>query len=478
MFARSDARTNRCIRASCLLILLSVLGTACSQMPQGGACEKREPCSEKDRRMAWWREAKFGMFIHWGLYAVPAGRWHEQPIPGIGEWIMYHAQIPIPVYEKLAEQFNPVKFNADEWVRIAKDAGVKYITITSKHHDGFAMFASKASRYNIVDATPFHRDPMKELAEACKRDGLRLCFYYSHAQDWHEPDAVGNIWDFPQEKGQKGPKEGFDNYMARKALPQVREILTQYGPIGLIWYDTPMRITKEQSEKFVQMVRDLQPDCLVNSRVGYNLGEYGSEGDNRIPDATRPGDWETPATINDTWGFKSYDRNWKSVDDLTFKLVDIVSKGGNYLLNVGPTAEGVIPPASVERLRAIGKWLRVNSESIYGCGPSPFRTLIHRCTTKPGKIYVHVFEYPLDKRLVVRYLKSDVKKAHLLADPWRRSLTVKRDGDAVIVSLPDDAPDAVDSVVALEIDGPPVVDEPASAPTASTAAPELDKKRR
>ena len=211
MFARSDARTNRCIRASCLLILLSVLGTACSQMPQGGVSEKREPCSEKDRRMAWWREAKFGMFIHWGLYAVPAGRWHEQPIPGIGEWIMYHAQIPIPVYEKLAEQFNPVKFNADEWVRIAKDAGMKYITITSKHHDGFAMFHSTASKYNIYDATPFHRDPMKELAEACKRHGLRLCFYYSHAQDWHESDAVGNTWDFPAEKGRKDPKEGFDN---------------------------------------------------------------------------------------------------------------------------------------------------------------------------------------------------------------------------------------------------------------------------
>ena len=314
MFASSSARTNRCIGATSLLVLMAAVGTGCSQMPQGSASERREPASDKDRRMAWWREAKFGMFIHWGLYAVPAGRWHEKPIPGIGEWIMNYVQIPIPEYEKLAQQFNPVKFNADEWVGIAKDAGMKYIVITAKHHDGFAMFASKASAYNIVDATPWHRDPMKELAAACRRHGLRLCFYYSHAQDWHEPDAVGNVWDFPKEKDQKGPKEGFDDYMARKALPQVRELLTQYGPIGLIWYDTPHRITEPQSRQFVDLVRQLQPDCLVNSRVGYNLGDYGSEGDNAIPDGARPGDWETPATINDTWGFKSYDDNWRPMN--------------------------------------------------------------------------------------------------------------------------------------------------------------------
>ncbi len=475
MFVNHNAGTNGIVRLIVLLLLAAVTA-GCAQTPQQARCEKREPCSDKDRRMAWWREARFGMFIHWGLYAVPQGRWKGEPIPGIGEWIMYRAEIPIPEYEQLTKKFNPVKFNADEWVRIAKDAGMKYITITSKHHDGFAMFHSKATQYNIYDATPFHRDPMKELAEACKRHGIRLCFYYSHAQDWHEPDAVGNHWDFPKEKGRKDPKEGFDDYMERKALPQVREILTQYGPIGLIWYDTPFRITKEQSERFVKIVRDLQPDCLINSRVGFDLGDYGSEGDNKIPNAVRPGDWETPATINDTWGFKAYDRNWKSVDDLTFKLVDIVSKGGNYLLNVGPTAEGVIPKASVDRLRAIGKWMRVNGESIYGCGPTPFRTLIHRCTTKPGKIYVHVFEYPVvDKKLVIRYLKSDVKKAYMLADPWRRSLDVKRDGDAVAIAMPDTAPDAVDSVVVLEFDGEPVVDEPASAPTASSVAPELKR---
>ena len=447
-----------------LLVSLALIATGCAARPEATMKETRNPTTDKDRRMAWWREAKFGMFIHWGLYAVPQGRWNEEPIPGIGEWIMCRARIPIATYEKLADKFNPVKFDADKWVCIAKNAGMKYIVITSKHHDGFAMFHSKATPYNIVDATPFKRDPMKELAAACQKHGLRLCFYYSHAQDWHEPDAAGNVWDFPKEKGQRGPKEGFDNYMARKALPQVREILTQYGPIGLIWYDTPHRITEEQSKRFVAIVRELQPDCLINSRVGYNLGDYGSQSDNRIPENIRPGDWETPATINDTWGFKAYDRNWKSVEDLTFKLVDIVSKGGNYLLNVGPTAEGVIPEPSVERLQKIGKWLRVNGESIYGCGPSPFRTLIHRCTTKPGKIYVHVFEYPLDKRLVIPHLDNKITKAYCLADPWRRSLPICNATGKWVITLPDDRPDPTDTVVVLEIEGEPKVSEPPTKP--------------
>jgi len=472
MFLNKNTPSIGLVRKMTLCALLAVMAVGCGQKPEGRMSESPKPGCEKDQRMTWWREAKFGMFIHWGLYAVPAGRWHGQPIPSIGEWIMYHARIPIPVYEKLAEQFNPVKFNADEWVSIAKNAGMKYIVITSKHHDGFAMFHSKASPYNIYDATPFKRDPMKELAAACQRQGLRLCFYYSHAQDWHEPDAVGNIWDFPAEKGRTDPKEGFDEYMKRKALPQVREILTQYGPIGLIWYDTPHRITKEQSQRFVNIVRELQPNCLINSRVGYDLGDYGSEGDNKIPDQLRAGDWETPATINDTWGFKSYDRNWKSVDDLTFKLVDIVSKGGNYLLNVGPTAEGVIPQASVERLQAIGRWMQVNGEAVYGCGPSPFKNLIHPCTTKPGKIYVHVFEYPLlSKQLVVAGLKSKVTKAYLLADVWRRALPVSVEDGSPVVTLPDEGPDPVDNVVVLEIEGDPVVCEPPA-----PAKPAPDKK--
>ncbi len=229
----------------------------------------------REKRLQWWRDARFGMFIHWGLYAVPAGEWKGKQIPGIGEWIMNRARIPVDEYEQLATQFNPVNFNAEEWVRVAKDAGMKYITITAKHHDGFAMFGSKASRYNIVDATPFHRDPLKELAAACQKAGIKLCFYYSQTQDWHEPDADGNTWDFPDES-----KKDFAKYLKEKAIPQVRELLTNYGPIGMIWFDTPRKITKEQSEELAALVHQLQPQCLVNGRVGHNAGDYDSAGDN------------------------------------------------------------------------------------------------------------------------------------------------------------------------------------------------------
>jgi len=422
--------------------------------------EFKETPEQKDMRMAWWREARFGMFIHWGLYAVPAGTWKGKQIGGIGEWIMNYAKIPIAEYEQLAKQFNPVKFNADEWVQLAKDAGMKYIVITAKHHDGFAMFDSDASPYNIVDATPFKRDPLKELSLACRKQGIRLCFYYSHAQDWHEPDAVGNTWDFPEEKGKSGPKEGFDNYMQRKALPQVRELLTRYGPIGLIWYDTPRRITKEQSRKFVDLVRQLQPNCLINSRVGYGLGDYGSEGDNRIPKDVRPGDWETPATINDTWGYKSFDHNWKPTSELIHKLVEIVSKGGNYLLNVGPTAEGVIPEPSAERLRAMGRWLKVNGASIYGCGATPCNDWPFRCTSRTGQLFVHLFTWPEDRRVVIPGLRNKIREAYLLADPERKALRVRAGEEGPIVQLPQKAPDAIDSVLVLEIEGKPEVVRP------------------
>ncbi len=317
-------------------------------------------------RMDWWREARFGMFIHWGLFAVPAGEWKGAPIQGIGEWIMNRAKIPVAEYELLARRFDPVKFNAEEWVRLATAAGQKYIVITAKHHDGFAMYRSAVSKYNIVDATPFGRDPMKELAEACRRHGLRLCFYYSQAQDWHHPDGAGNTWDYDESN------KNFARYLDDLAKPQVREILTQYGLIGLIWFDTPMKMTREQSIEFRDLVHELQPQCLVSGRVGNDVGDYRSMGDNQIPVKVLDYDWETPVTLNDTWGFKKDDQNWKSTQTLIRQLVDVVSKNGNYLLNVGPTAEGLIPQPSVNRLIELGKWLRTNGEAVYGARPSPF----------------------------------------------------------------------------------------------------------
>ncbi|MFB3826879.1 MAG: alpha-L-fucosidase [Bryobacteraceae bacterium] len=423
------------------------------------ALSAQTPDPARERRLQWWREARFGMFIHWGLYAVPAGEWKGKPIAGIGEWIMNRARIPVAEYEQLARQFNPVKFNAEEWVQLARDAGMKYLVITSKHHDGFAMYGSKVSRYNIVDATPFRRDPMKELAAACRKAGIRLCFYYSHAQDWHERDGAGNNWDFPPNE-----QKNFAKYYEEKAKPQVRELLTQYGPIGLIWFDTPQLVTKEQAVDIAALVHKLQPECIVSGRVGHDAGDYDSAGDNQITVGVVKRDWETPVTMNDTWGFKKDDHNWKSVPVLIKQLVRIASRGGNYLLNVGPTAEGVIPQPSVERLRAVGKWIRVNSEAINGTSPSPFPYnqdwgLI---TVKPGKLYLHVFEWPGSK-LSVYGIRNKVRRAYLLADAARKPLGVKQASDAKLefhsaeIRLPAAAPDPNDSVIVMEIAGAPDV---------------------
>jgi alpha-L-fucosidase len=405
-----------------------------------------------DPRLAWYREGKFGLFIHWGLYAIPAGTWQGKQIPGIGEWIMNRAKIPMREYEQLAKRFDPVKFNADEWAQLAQDAGMKYITITSKHHDGFAMFGSKASKYNIVDATPFHRDPMKELAVACAKRGIKLCFYYSQAQDWHEPGGMGNTWDFGPDK-EKAANGAYDKYIEEKALPQVREILSQYGPIGLIWFDTPRQMTPERATKFLKLVQELQPQCLVNGRLG-GAGDYRSMGDNRIPQTVVPGVWETPATLNDTWGYKSYDHNWKTPADVTFKLVDIVSKGGNYLLNIGPTAEGVVPEESQKRLRAVGQYLKINGEAVYGCGPTPFGAELKqsawRCTTKPGKLFVHLFDWPAG-RFELDGVKGKIARASLLADRGR-SLSLTQEGERVTVQLPPQKPDPIAAVLCLERD--------------------------
>lgn len=420
--------------------------------------------AEQAARMKWFREAKFGLFIHWGLYAIPAGEWKGQPIAGIGEWIMNRAKIPVKEYEQLAKQFNPVKFNADEWVQLAVDAGMKYIVITSKHHDGFAMYGSKSSPYNIVDATPFKRDPLKELAAACAKRNIRLGFYYSQAQDWHEPNGAGNTWDFGADD-----KKDFDQYLRAKAEPQVKELLTDYGPVCLIWFDTPRMMTGERSQRFIDIVRKLQPATLIDGRLG-SAGDYRSMGDNRIPPQVVKEDWEVPATLNRTWGFKKDDTDWKPPSDLVFKLVDIVSKGGNYLLNVGPTAEGVIPQASQDNLRAVGKWLKVNGESIYGAGPTPFGDELGaysatekdkdgkpvfkaredwRCTTRPGKLYFHFIKWP-GATFEVRGVKESVKKAYMLADSGRKRLQVKTKGDAVTISLPAQAPAEYDSVLVLE----------------------------
>lgn len=405
---------------------------------------QQHPEARNHPGLEWFRSARFGMFIHWGLYAIPAGIWEGRQVEGIGEWIMNFARIPIREYEPLAARFNPTEFDAEAWVALARRAGQRYIVLTAKHHDGFCMFRTRHTSYNIVDATPFGRDPVEELAEECRRQGVKLGLYYSQTQDWHHPGGDGNEWDFDQSK------VDFEGYLENYVKPQVRELLTQYGPLCLIWFDTPRRITVEQSRELVDLVHELQPNCLVNGRIGNGLGDYSEAGDNKIPDGAQRLDFETPATINDTWGFKVEDRNWKSSTDLIRKLVDITSKGGNYLLNVGPTATGEIPHPSIERLEAVGHWLDTNGEAIYGAGAGPVQGAGWCRTTAVGdRVYVHVLEWPAGGRLQLPLTDHQVRSATLLSDG--RQLAVEKTAEGVAVAGPAEAPDPAVSVVRLDV---------------------------
>ena len=457
---------NRLTRtALCATATLLVLGAGDSQPCKADTTGDKEPevtmpretPEQRDRRMAWWREAKYGMFIHWGVYAVPAGIYQGRQLPQAGEWIMRMAKIPVAEYRAYAEQFNPVKYDPEAWVRLAKEAGMKYIVITAKHHDGFALYPTEVSDWNVVDATPYGKDLIGPLAEAARKAGLKFGLYYSQSQDWVHPG--GHKADYPEGDGWDDAHKGdYDAYLETIAVPQTREILTRYRP-DILWWDTPAWMTPERTQPFYELMAS-NPDLITNDRLGDDrAGDTGTP-EQYIPEAGfADRDWETCMTMNDTWGYKSDDDNWKPVEVLLFNLVDIVSKGGNYLLNVGPTADGVIPEPSVERLRAIGRWLEVNGESIYGAGPTPSGTWPFRCTRKPGKLFLHLFEWPEDGRLVIPGLKNKIQTAYLLADPDRRALEVRGGSDGPIVHLPSERPDPINSVVVLEIEGEPMVAE-------------------
>ena len=415
-----------------------------------------ETKQQRDARMAWWREARFGMFIHWGLYAVPAGEWKGKPVPSIGEWIQFNAKIPPAEYEPLVKRFNPVKFDARKWARIAKGAGMRYMVITSKHHEGFCLFDSKLTDYDVA-STPFKRDILKELSEACRHEGVTMCWYHS-ILDWHHPDYLPRGAGSPRPWDTR-PTQGADyNRYIDYMKGQLRELLTNYGPIGVLWFDGGWEHSAKEhrSEEVVKMLRGIQPSIIINDRI--QLPQDFNTPEQTIPATGMPGrDWETCMTINDTWGYKKDDHNWKSTETLLRNLIDIVSKGGNYLLNVGPTAEGEFPQPIVERLAQMGKWMEVNGEAIYGTTASPFKKLPWgRCTKKPGKLYLHVFDWPKGD-LPVPGLKSKVTKAYLLADKEQKPLEVNQSDDCVAIKVPAAAPDKIASVVVAEIAGEPEV---------------------
>lgn len=416
---------------------------------------KDETKAQRDARMEWWREAKFGMFIHWGVYAVPAGRYHGKQVRGIGEWIMNRGKIPVAEYKSYARKFNPVKYDPEAWVKLAKEAGMKYIVITSKHHDGFALFDSKVTDWDVVDATPYGKDLLKPLEAACGKYGMKLGFYYSQAQDWNHPGGAkagykeGDGWD-------DAHKGDFDEYLDKIAIPQVKELFANYN-IDILWWDTPIWMNKERAARLHKLLR-LKPGLITNNRLG-----GGFQGDLLTPEQHIPAtglkyDWETCMTMNGTWGYKVDDNNWKSVEVLVRNLIDIASKGGNFLLNVGPTAKGEIPQPSIDRLKAIGKWMKVNGKAIYGTKASPFRKLPWgRCTTKSGKLYLHVFDWPKDGKLIVPGLRNKALAAKLVATG--KKLEFEREGENLIIKVPEKNIDPIATVIELDIKGKPDVDQ-------------------
>ncbi|MBN9661910.1 MAG: alpha-L-fucosidase [Acidobacteria bacterium] len=414
-----------------------------------------QPPLSAEERTRWFREAKFGMFIHWGAYSVI----------GRHEWIRTMAQIPQAEYDVYAKQFNPVNFNADTWVDLAKNAGAKYMVITSKHHDGFSIFRSPASDYDI-EMTPYAGDPLKQLAAAAKKKDMRLGFYHS-IMDWHHPDyRPRRSWEYPKNYKEGGNNNRYIDFM--KA--QLKELLTGYGDVAMIWFDGEWEHTlaeAKRDDEVYDFIRGLQPNTLINDRLYErkpgNKADFGTP-EQYVPatgfkdPSGKPILWEACVTINnDSWGYNKYETDFKTDRDLIRMLVEVVSKGGNLLLNVGPKPDGTIQDEFVTRLNAMGRWMKVNQESIYGTTASPFERMsfFGRATAKGNKLYLHIFDWPKDGTLRVAGLRNIVHSSRLLADPSRK-IVARREGDDILLALPGQAPDEIASVVELTLDGAPV----------------------
>ncbi|NSL90116.1 alpha-L-fucosidase [Chitinophaga sp. Mgbs1] len=429
------------------LLLLLLFGSLCVQaqdMPD--MWTKAAGNNTTHPGLKWFRDAKFGLFIHWGLYSKLGGRWKDSSYYGSGEWLMNRAKAPAGEYAAVAKTFNPQGFNAEEWAQTARDAGVRYLVITAKHHEGFSMYDSKVTDFDIVDASPYGKDPMKALSRACREKGIPFGFYYSQFLDWHEPDGGGNTWDFPKDK------KDYQQYYRSKSVPQLKELLTNYGPLGLVWFDMPGGLTPEQTRQMIDSLRILQPSCLFSSRVGHNLGDYRDFGDSEVPPVPIPGAWESIYTHNDSWGYIEHDLNFKSPGEIIRLLSNVASKGGNLMLNVGPDGNGKWPAYSIAYLKATGRWLDIYGESIYGTtyGLIPAQPW-GVTTSKPGKLYLHVWEMPTGRQLRVPGINARVKSVKILGS--RQPLTWKQSTAATTIQLPVTLPDTRNTVLVMEYSG-------------------------
>jgi len=460
--------------AALLLTPLAQLDAAEDKPAQNTLAAPARPAPELawEQRIQWWREARFGIFIHWGLYSIPAGVWKDKVhAEGYSEWIMFGEKIPAREYEKLAGRFNPVKFDATAWVAIAKQAGMRYMVLTAKHHDGFSMFKSRLTPYNVADATPFKRDVTRELSDACRDSGIRFGCYYSIDRDWYRPQGPGNnykqnnVWDYPD-----STKADFDRYFATFAKPQVEELLTHYRP-DLLWFDEIDMKTDAQVEDLYQAIRKLRPECVVNSRIqGCRFPaqippphcDYITSGDNEILEKAPGFEWENPGSMNTSFGYNQNDHQWVDAKEIVLRLVDIVSKGGNYLLNVGPTSEGLIPQPSIDRLLEVGAWMETNGEAIYGTspwkvfrdGPSANRAtkadrtsarsqVDIRFTAKGDSLYAICLSWP-EQELLIRTLSKQTAASNAIAAVQmlgsKESITWRRTDEGLALSVPRERP--------------------------------------
>lgn len=432
----------------------------------------------QEQRIAWWRQAKFGMFIHWGIYSLPGGEWKGKKVDGYAEHLMRKEKITRSEYLELAHRFNPVLFNADEWARAARDAGMRYMIITAKHHDGFAMYPSTVSDFNIHDQTPFKRDPLAELSAACKKYGIKFGFYYSHAFDWEHPDAPGNDWEYQNPGGDKnlyGGRDWFDHhpellpkavkYVNEKAIPQIKELLTKYHP-DIIWFDTPHKLPFSENLRILKVIRETDPNVVVNGRLARsaarNYGDYLNTADRPAEFApVADGDqdrWEAIPTTNESYGYSRYDNSHKSVPFFIQLLAKAASRGGNLLMNIGPKGDGAIDTKDLAILKGIGSWIHQNGESIYGAKQSPLPLQNWGVSTMKGnKLYLHVFDFPADRKLYVGGLRSAIGKAYTLAGG--KAVAAKRIGpDDIQIDLAGVKADAANTVIVLELNGKPQTD--------------------